>query len=101
MDMSLINEYSIVKMDKVSRVYLNDGLLVIFEEGFQIRHGQMIGSGKQYDLSRKNYIVVSEIPIENVKRIITFDKVFQPFPFILALPSLLIGFITLLDKMNE
>lgn len=90
-----------INMRRTSKVQLTDGSLILFEEGFQIHQGKITGAGKKYDMTCEAVVTVSEVSFEMVKSIIYYDKVLQPSPLIFAIPTVLIGYITLVNLLNE
>ena len=100
-DMPSVQKSINLSVRKISKIHLDDGSMILFEQGFQIKNGKIIGSGKKYNLSRQDHITVSEIQMSDVKSIIYYEKKFQLFPLIFALPSFLLSYLAIIHILND
>jgi len=101
MDVQQVSNASHVSIHRITKIQLNDGSLVIFEEGFVVRQDKIAGKGKKYDMLCNEVTEVSEVSMEDVKNIIYYEKVLQPFPLIFAIPTILFGFIKVIELIDE
>ena len=101
MDVQQVTNANHFSVKRATKIQLNDGSLVVFEKGFDVNQGKITGEGKKYDMSCQEVTDVSEISTEDVKNLIYFEKKLQTFPLIFAIPSILFGFIKVIELIDE
>ncbi len=92
-----IRESNDFNIDKTSKVHLQDGSLIIFYHGFQIRDGKLIGHGNKYDFTRQQCIQVSEVDIQEIRKVFYYKKKLQKLPMFFCVPSLLLSYLAIIE----
>ncbi len=100
-DLGQVDRYPSVRSGKVTKVHLQDGSMVLFEQGFVIHDDLITGSGLKYDLTRQKTVPISSLPLGEVKAVVYYEKKLQPFPTIAIVATLLMTFVRLTHNLNE
>ncbi|MDZ7362983.1 MAG: hypothetical protein ONB46_20025 [candidate division KSB1 bacterium] len=78
-----------------SKAHLIDGSVVIFPFGFELKEkalrGRKAKSFQKGDFLRKQWVGVTQVPLDSVAGLEYYQNKFQPLPFLASLPAVTVG----------
>jgi len=61
-----------------TKAHLKDGSVALFDKGFTLTNGALVGEGQQYDLTRSQRTLITSLPMESVAILEYYDKKLRP-----------------------